>query len=133
MLSQTSEYALRAVVYLAERGGDQPVRADEIGAALGIPANYLSKTLNVLVRRKVLSSMRGPTGGFRLAVRPEELVLLKVVEPFDPIVQRRQCLLGRKECSDRTACQAHDAWKQTSEVVTRFFRTTTGADISRKS
>jgi len=132
MLSQTSEYALRAVVYLAERDNDQPVRVETIGAALGIPANYLSKTLNVLVRRKILASMRGPTGGFRLAVRPDQLMLLKVVEPFDPIVQRRHCLLGRKECSDRTACAAHDAWKQTSEVVTHFFRTTTVADISRK-
>lgn len=132
MLSQTSEYALRAVVFLAERDDDLPVRVETIGAALGIPANYLSKTLNVLVRKKVLASMRGPTGGFRLAVRPEQLLLLKVVEPFDPIVQRRRCLLGKPECSDRTACHAHDAWKKTAETVTHFFRTTTVADIARK-
>ncbi len=132
MISQTSEYALRAVVYLAERGDDLPVRVETIGAALGIPANYLSKTLNVLVRAKVVASMRGPTGGFRLAVRPDKLMLLKVVEPFDPMLQRRQCLLGKSECSDRTACHAHHAWKQTSETVTHFFRTTTVADIARK-
>jgi Rrf2 family protein len=132
MLSQTSEYALRAVVYLAERGDDQPVRVETIGAALGIPANYLSKTLNALVRTKVLASMRGPTGGFRLAVRPEQLMLLRVVEPFDPILQRRHCLLGNAECSERTACHAHHAWKQTAETVAHFFRTTTVADIARK-
>jgi len=130
MISQTSEYALRAVTYLAKRDDDQPVRAETIGAALGIPANYLSKTLNTLVRAKVLISMRGPTGGFRLAVPPGQLKLLRIVEPFDPIVQRRHCLLGKPECSDRTACHAHHAWKATAEAVAHFFRTTTVADIA---
>jgi len=132
MLSQTAEYALRAVVFLAERGDPGPVRADEIGRALGIPANYLSKTLNTLVRARVLASMRGRTGGFRLAVKPDQLALLRIVEPFDPIVQRRHCLLGKPDCSDRTACAAHAAWKTTSEKVVKFFRTTTVADIAAR-
>jgi len=129
MLSQTAEYALRAVLYLANRDDGQPVRVDEIGAALGIPANYLSKTLNTLVRARVLASLRGPHGGFRLAVAAEDLPLLRVVGPFDQIVQRRSCLLGNPECSDRHACAAHRAWKETAEKVQEFFRTTTIADI----
>ncbi len=129
MLSQTAEYALRAVLYLAERAEGRPVRVDEIGAALGIPRNYLSKTLNTLVRARVLSSLRGPHGGFQLAVAPEDLSLMTVVAPFDSVVERRHCLLGRSECSDRTACAAHEAWKATAEQVARFFRTTMVADI----
>lgn len=132
MLSQTAEYALRAVLFLAERQDQGPVRVDQIAAALGIPANYLSKTLNTLVRARVLTSLRGPHGGFRLAVAAEDLPLLRVVAPFDKIVERRHCLLGNPECSDRTACDAHQAWKETADKVAHFFRTTTVADIRGK-
>ena len=131
MLSQTAEYALRAVLYLAEQPHGRPVRVDEIGDALGIPANYLSKTLATLVRSGVLGSLRGPHGGFRLAVAPEDLPLLHVVAPYDDIGTRRHCLLGNPECSDHGACSAHHAWKETSSHVERFFRTTTVADIRR--
>lgn len=132
MLSQTAEYALRAVLFLAERHEPGPVRVEEMAAALGIPANYLSKTLATLVRARVLTSLRGPHGGFALAVAPRDLSLLRVIAPFDRIVERRHCLLGKPECSDHSACAAHHAWKETSEKVAHFFRTTTIADIRRK-
>jgi Rrf2 family protein len=131
MLSQTAEYALRAVLYLAEQPHGRPVRVDEIGDALGIPANYLSKTLATLVRLRILASLRGPHGGFRLAVAPEDLPLMQVVAPFDDIAARRHCLLGNPECSDQHSCAAHHAWKRTSEQVEHFFRTTTVAAIRR--
>lgn len=129
MLSQTAEYALRAVLYLADRPNGQPVRVEEIGGVLGMPSPYLSKILNTLARARILTSLRGRHGGFQLAVAPEDLPLLKVVAPFDTIVERRHCLLGRSDCSDRAACAAHAAWKQTAEQISHFFRTTTVADI----
>ncbi len=133
MLSQTAEYALRAVLYLAEQPHGRPVRVEEIGDALDIPANYLSKTLAALVRAGVLGSMRGPHGGFRMGVAPEDLPLMRVVAPFDDIGSRRHCLLGNPECSDHAACSAHRAWKETSARVEQFFRSTTVADIRRKT
>jgi Rrf2 family protein len=127
VLSQTAEYALRAVLYLADR--NEPVRVEEIGAVLGIPASYLSKTLNTLVRARILTSLRGRHGGFQLAVAPEDLTLLRVVAPFDKVVERRHCLLGRPSCGDNVACAAHAAWKDTADRVAEFFRTTKVADI----
>lgn len=129
MLSQTAEYALRAVIYLADRPNGQPVRVDEIGDVLGIPPSYLSKTLNTLARARILNSLRGRHGGFQLAVAPEDLTLMRVVAPFDSIVERRHCLLGRPSCNDKVACAAHAAWKDTAERIAAFFRTTTVADI----
>ncbi len=67
MLSQTAEYALRTVLYLAARQGDGLFRVSEIAEELGIPQNYLSKTLHILARAGVLHSSRGKHGGFRLA------------------------------------------------------------------
>lgn len=132
MLSQTAEYALRAVLYLAQQPHGRPVRVEEIGAALGLGPAYLSKTLGTLVRSGVLGSLRGPHGGFRLAVAPEDLPLMRVVAPFDDIGSRRHCLLGNPECSDQHACSAHRAWKETSAKVESFFRTTTVAGLRRQ-
>ncbi len=133
MLSQTAEYALRAVLYLAEHCGEgpEPMRVDEIAGDLGIPANYLSKTLQTLVKEHVLRSARGPRGGFCLARAPEDITLYDVIAPYGDLDADRKCLLGRPECSDRNPCPAHHAWKSTSDQLAAFFRTTTVADVRR--
>jgi len=129
MLSQTAEYALRAVIHLAEHEEDAPVRVGDMARELGAPRNYLSKILGELVRAGILSSARGPAGGFRLAVVPGKLTLSRVVSAFDPVPGRRRCLLGRTRCSDAHPCGAHDRWKSVAEAMTEFFRTTTVADV----
>ena len=129
MLSQTAEYALRAVLYLAARGEAGAVGVEAMAGELGIPPSYLSKTCQVLVRHGVLESVRGRSGGFRLAMAPERLQLACVVDPFEDETERRHCLLGRATCSDQHACAAHASWKATSEQIARYFRTTTVADL----
>ena len=129
MLSQTAEYALRAVLYLAERSDDGTVRVGEMAQALRIPRNYLSKILHRLARAGVLASTRGKTGGFQLAVAADRLRLSEIVAPFDRVDERRRCLLGRPQCSDRTACAAHSRWKDVADTVATFFRETTVAEL----
>lgn len=129
MLSQTAEYALRAVLHLAQHSSHRPVRVGEMATALRIPHNYLSKILHQLARAGVLLSLRGKAGGFRLAVPPDRLPLSAVVMPFDRVDDRRRCLLGRPQCSDRTACAAHTRWKEVADTVAQFFRDTTVADL----
>jgi Rrf2 family protein len=68
LLSQTTEYALRAVLHIASQPDGTPVRANALASAIGVPQNYLSKTLHQLARAGILTSTRGPTGGFQLAV-----------------------------------------------------------------
>jgi Rrf2 family protein len=131
MLSQTAEYALRGVLYLAEHGAERPVPVDQIAQSLAIPRNYLSKILHTLGKRNVLSSSRGPHGGFALAIPAERLSLLEVVEPFDELDARGACLLGRERCSDTSPCAAHHRWKEVSETVGAFFRDTTVDQLIR--
>ncbi len=129
MLSDTAEYALRAVLYIADRSPDEPLPVDIVAEALGVPRNYLSKTLHHLVKEGVLSSQRGPRGGFMLALPPGELTLLRVVEAFDDITATRRCLLGRPKCSDTNPCPAHDRWKSVAEDIAFFFRGTTVEEL----
>lgn len=132
MISQTAEYALRAVLYLAAEKNGDPVPVETIADRLSMPRNYLSKTLHTLAKRGILTSARGPRGGFELAVPGSELSLFEVIEPFDDLERRGQCLLGRPECSDRTPCAAHHRWQALAQSVSGFFRETTVEDLVRE-
>lgn len=129
MLSQTGEYALRAVMHLARAERDAPLKIDEIAADLGIPRNYLAKVLHRLAQDGLLESSRGPAGGFQLAVAPGRLPLARILEPFDPIGSEPRCLLGRGRCSDDRPCAAHARWGAIASSVARFFRETTVGDL----
>lgn len=127
-ISSTSQYALRAVLHVAEHGREAPVPVDAIAADLRVPRNYLSKTLHVLARAGVLTSGRGPRGGFRLARSPRAITLADVTAPFDDVAART-CLLGRTTCGWKNPCSAHPRWEAVSAAQQAFFRGTTVADL----
>jgi len=132
LLSQTSRYALRAAAYLAERFAEErPVPVGEIADAIGVPRNYLSKTLHQLARHGVLTSERGPKGGFRLARDPRQVRLYDVVAPLEPAFTERSCLLGRPSCSDADPCAAHERWRDLADRVTHFLESTHLTDLTR--
>lgn len=129
MLPNTAEYALRAVLHLAEHEGGDPVRVSEIAEGVGVPRNYLSKIFHELARAGILRSTRGQHGGFQLAIPPDRLSLAAVVGRFTDVSGPRSCLLGRASCSDGTPCQAHVRWKPLSQELATFFEETTVADL----
>jgi Rrf2 family protein len=127
-ISGTSQYAIRAVVYVARHGVAAPVRVGPTAAALDVPRNYLSKTLHVLARAGVLKSERGPHGGFQLAVPAGRLTLAQVTAPFEDVATRH-CLLGRAHCGGARACAAHAGWSAVSTSLQTYFARTTIADL----
>ena len=129
MLTKTSEYALRAVLFLAREPSDIPVPAGDIASGLDVPANYLSKILHTLSRAGVVSSERGPGGGYRLARQADTMSLADVVGAFEPISPGSHCLLGRARCHDDHPCAAHARWRQVYDPVTAFFRDTMVAEL----
>lgn len=129
MLSQTAEYALRAVLHIAEHGRERPVPVQDIAQALDVPRNYLSKTLHQLARAGVVTSTVGPGGGFRLTLPADQLTLDAVVAPFDTAAERH-CLLGRPRCSDVEPCAAHQHWKHIANQIQEFFASTTVAMLA---
>jgi Rrf2 family transcriptional regulator, iron-sulfur cluster assembly transcription factor len=82
-LSRASSYAVRAVDYMAAEGEDRLVASHHIAQARGIPEKYLLKVLRPLVSARVLRSVKGPNGGFRLARPAAKITLLEVVEAVD--------------------------------------------------
>lgn len=135
MLSQTAQYALRAVVHLAERYPEGPIRVDDIAEALGVPRNYLSKILHALAKGEVCASTRGPHGGFELVRPPSQISLVDVVGQFDPTLTSSEpaCLLGRETCSDEDPCTAHVRWGAVRSRLLAFFEDTTVNSLVRGS
>lgn len=128
LLSQTAEYALRAVLHLAAHPAGRSVRVPELAAATGVPRNYLSKTLHQLVRAGVLRSTRGPAGGFRLAGDAAGLTLEQIVAPFADRDARR-CLMHDRPCGV-APCAVHSRWAPVAHRLDAFFGTTTVADLT---
>jgi Rrf2 family protein len=120
VLSRTGEYALRAVLLLTQRNGARALPASEIARVLGVPRNYLSKTLQRLVKRGVLTSVRGPTGGFALARDPASLPISAVVSEFEETEPLGTCVLGDAGCDAKHPCAAHARWKKWSDEMAQL-------------
>ena len=131
VLSRSSEYALRAVLELATRGG-RMTSATELAKSLNVPQRYLSHVLGELARAGILESSRGQQGGFRLREPVRTLTLARVISPFDAVGSRTQCLLRQSQCSAKQPCAAHDEWTQVAERVVDFFQRMTVLDLLRK-
>jgi len=129
--SHTCEYALRAVTHIAQRGGDGPVLARDIAAAMDIPRPYLQRVLRELVRRGVLTSARGIGGGFRLNRPPEKILLLDIMTPFDNVLARTACPFGNPRCGWENPCPVHDRWSRVVATYRSFLESTTLADLLR--
>jgi Rrf2 family protein len=128
MLSSTADYALRAILFLARHHGTAQ-RANDIARATGAPQNYMAKTLNVLAKAGIVTSARGPLGGFMLASSPGALTIAEVIDCFDEPRPHLRCLLGALPCDPANPCRAHNRWTAIIEARRTPLARTTVADL----
>jgi len=96
-LTRASSYALHAVAYMAAEKSDQPVASHLIAQARGIPERFLLKVLKPLVSARVLLSVKGPNGGYRLAKPANDITLLEILEAVDGPIRGLAPLSGEKK------------------------------------
>jgi Rrf2 family protein len=127
MFSQTVEYALRAVVYLA--GERSTARTSvQIAEVTRVPQAYLSKVLKGLSEAGLLHSQRGMGGGFTLAKEPGKLTILEVVNAVEPIQRIKTCPLGISTHGVRL-CPLHRRLDDALASVEKAFGSTTLAEV----
>ena len=108
MLSSSSKYAINAVLFLAlDSHKDKKVGVKDIAGAINVPVPFLAKLLQDLARKKVISSSKGPTGGFYLTEENKAQKLLIVVEQIEGLAKFEECVLGLKDCSSEKPCPVH--------------------------
>ncbi|MDV2504314.1 MAG: Rrf2 family transcriptional regulator [bacterium] len=131
MLTTTSEHALRALASLATSTEGEPVLARDLSTHAEVPLTYLSKILGSMTKAGILHASRGPGGGYRLARAADQISLINIVEQFEGLKARPDCLLGgNRRCSDNDSCTAHESFKEVRQVYIDFLETTTIADIA---
>ena len=130
MLSKTTEYALRAVVYVAMSDAQGvKVGIKEIAKELELPAHFMGKILQDLVRKGVITSVKGPGGGFFLHRPASDINLLEVVQVIDGLEAFRRCGMGMKQCSDTHPCPLHNDIKAYRDQLLKVFSTRTIQDL----
>lgn len=128
MISQTTEYALRAVVHLATRSGAGPISALEIADATKVPVGYLQKILRVLSKAEILTAQRGSGGGFALAKVPSSIRVLDILQATDSTLTRIQrCPLGIE--GHMKLCSLHRMIDEEIAHAEKKFATTSIADL----
>jgi Rrf2 family transcriptional regulator, nitric oxide-sensitive transcriptional repressor len=127
VISQTVEYALRAVVHLASEAPDART-TEQIAQATLVPRAYLSKVLQALARGGVVLSTRGLGGGMSLVKTPEELTILEVVNAVEPIQRIRTCPLGLAAHGTHL-CPLHTRVDNALAMMEQAFGATTLAEV----
>ncbi len=128
MISQTSEYALRAAVFLAIRADDTPASAQEISEAVRVPVGFLQKILRMLARQGILTARRGANGGFALAKVPSAISVLDVLRASETEIPRiTRCPLGIK--GHTSLCSLHRLLDDELARAERTFASTTIEDL----
>src|SRR5438309_11282951 len=92
-LTRASSYALHAVAYMASQKSDKPVASHNIAQARNIPERFLLKVLKPLVSARVLLSIKGPNGGYRLARPASDISMLEILEAVDGPIRGQAPLL----------------------------------------
>ena len=110
MLSKSSQYAIRSVLYLSLNSNvEKKYSPKEIAKAIDIPAPFLAKTLQELTKRNLISSIKGRNGGFYLTEENKHHTLISIVDSIDGLSKFQECILGLTVCSNENPCSLHHA------------------------
>ncbi|WP_420321982.1 RrF2 family transcriptional regulator [Flagellimonas sp.] len=109
MLTTSSKYAIKAVLFLALHSSeDHKLMVKDIFDRINVPKEYLAKILQMLSKQGIISSSRGPKGGFYLSDANKELPLISIVDVIEGRQRLVSCMLSIKECDSENPCALHD-------------------------
>jgi Rrf2 family protein len=129
--SRSTQYAIRAMAFLAGRAPGELVRARDIARATGVPLPFLLKITQALGKRGLLRSVRGPGGGIRLARAPRAIALEDIVVAVEGQDATEGCALGLPHCNEIDPCPVHDAWKTLRAEIRRVLHERTLEELAR--
>lgn len=112
MFSKSCEYAIRALLYIVAYSKDRKkISIEAVSTAIDTPKHFTAKLLQSLSRQNIISSVKGPNGGFYIDPDAPEIPLMNVVEAIDGVGVFSGCALGLSECSEEHPCPLHHYYK----------------------
>jgi len=129
-LSRKSDYALRALIYLARLPANRYGRVSEIAKAKDIPQAFLAQILPILANRGLVKSQQGAHGGYSLARIPADINFLEVIEAVEGPLRLNKCVDGdHSDCSILDVCEMQSVWSQAQKQTADFLSKVTMADM----
>ncbi len=127
MFSKATEYALRATIYIAQRSSEEKmIGLSEIAKAIDSPQSFTAKILQQLTSgNKIISSARGPNGGFYLSEKTKKLPVRAILKAMGEDEILEKCVLGLKLCSEKKPCPMHSRYKSVKKELIAMFETKT--------
>lgn len=130
-LTTKGRYAVTAMLDLAIHGQAKPVSLNDISGRQGISLSYLEQLFAKLRRCDLVSSVRGPGGGYRLARTGAEISIAQVVDAVNESMDATRCQ-GKGDCQDGDQCLTHHLWQDLSSQIHAFLSDITIADLVNK-
>ena len=118
MFSKTCEYAIRALIYIAQKSKDgNRIGIKEIASGIDSPEYFIAKILQDLSRKGFVQSAKGPNGGFYMDDANLEQSVADIVREIDGDKLFSGCGLGLKECSEDHPCPIHNDFKHIRQGI----------------
>lgn len=131
MLSNASKYSIKAVLFLANKSDDSTKLSVQIIAdTLLIPKPFIAKLLQQLAKAKIISSTKGPNGGFYLTDDDRNNSICDIIEVIDGPNFFEGCFMGLSKCNDENPCSVHPIVAQFKEKILHQFKEKTINDFS---
>lgn len=126
MISKSCKYAIRAAVFIASRArGEVKLGVKDIAKEIEAPTAFTAKILQALNKYRIVTSLKGPYGGFYCEDYQLELPILEVVNAIDGLSIFKECVMGLHQCSDDHPCPMHSEYAKTRNNLLESFQNTT--------
>ncbi len=128
MFTKATEYALRAIIFIAQKSSENnKLSLAEISKGINSPKSFTAKILQLLTAGniKIVSSMRGPNGGFYINENAKKLPARAILEAMKEGDVLDKCVLGLKKCSETNPCPMHAEYKFIKRKLVQLFETKT--------
>jgi len=132
MVRRNTDYALRAMLNLAQNFGDGASSTRDIAAEENISYQLACKLMQKLHNARLVESYMGPKGGFRLSRDPSKISLLQVIEAIQGPVRLNRCLLGRDVCPHDKRCKVKLKLAELEQSINNYLGNVTLDELSRR-
>ena len=131
-LTTKGRFAVTAMIDLAMRNGEGPVTLADISERQKISLSYLEQLFGKLRRNGLVSSVRGPGGGYNLARKDDEVAVADIILAVDEPIDATQCG-GKENCLDEQKCLTHDLWTNLNSHIFDYLRGVKLADLVKQN
>ncbi|HRH99951.1 MAG TPA: Rrf2 family transcriptional regulator [Saprospiraceae bacterium] len=133
MFSKSCEYAIKAMIFVAQKSKEEKrVGVKEIAAGISSPEHFIAKIMQELSRKRLVNSIKGPNGGFYMTENELNTSVADIVKAIDGDGIYLDCVLGLKTCSEKSPCPVHFEFKEIKRKLIAMLENNTIGNFNEK-